>query len=326
MKDKFTNSADINGYVFDYSLEKNITGPQSKNPNTEYIRGEVQVAADQDMINVVRVTFTYVTPLTRDGKANDTYKTLAHIMEHGNAIAKGATADDATKVRIRCELSTNDFVNKQGEMVEAKNIIGRFAHLVKPLEGVSLSSAFQADALIQSATVRESDSGDYMELKGFVFNYRGSRIYPVTFSVTSEQGKSFFESQGISNSEPYFGKVWGNVKTIVQKVERKVDESEIGFGSAPAVDFSTRTLRTWEVEGANINLGVDNEEVITMDDMKRLANERAALLAGIRADWEQRNNKSTGFGSAPTPKPKSAGPKVTKAPEFEDTDDEDFPF
>ena len=34
----------------------------------------------------------------------------------------------------------------------------------------------------------------------------------------------------------------------------------------------------------------------------------------------------SGSAPAPKPKPKKAAPKVTKAPEFEDGDDEDFPF
>lgn len=328
MKDRFINQADINGYVFDYDLEKKITGAQSKNPNTEYIRGNVQIATDEDAVNVVKVSFTYVTPTRRDGKSNENYETLEAIMKSDKTLNKGASTDEVMKVRIRCDLASNDFMGKDGQLVEAKDVVGRFVHFYKPNETVSFSSAFEAEAFIQSAAMRESDSGDYMELKGFVFRYNGSCIFPVTFSVPGEQGQAFFEGQDISSSEPYFGKVWGHIKTTVQKVEREVDESEVGFGSAPAVGFSTRTFRSWDVEGANINLGADNEEVITMDDMKRLAKERAETVANVRKRWEESQNKSTGFGSAPTPapKPKKAAPKVTKAPEFEDGDDEDFPF
>ena len=62
MKKKMKNATHIEGYLYEHSLEKKVTGETSKNPGTEYINGGIKIATDDNFENIVEVNFTYVTP------------------------------------------------------------------------------------------------------------------------------------------------------------------------------------------------------------------------------------------------------------------------
>ena len=49
MKKNLINEAHIEGLLYDHKLEKKVTGPQSKNPGTEFISGTISVATDDKM-------------------------------------------------------------------------------------------------------------------------------------------------------------------------------------------------------------------------------------------------------------------------------------
>ena len=68
MAKKFINKTYIEGAVYQHSLELKKTGEQSKNPGTEYITGALEIATDDNGINIVPVHFTYVTATTANGK------------------------------------------------------------------------------------------------------------------------------------------------------------------------------------------------------------------------------------------------------------------
>lgn len=53
MKKKLINSTHIEGYVYEHKLELKVSGPNSKNPGTEFINGTLSIATDDDMMNVV---------------------------------------------------------------------------------------------------------------------------------------------------------------------------------------------------------------------------------------------------------------------------------
>jgi len=44
-----------------------VTGPNSAHPGTTFISGEIEIATDEAMTNIVPVHFTYVTATTSKG-------------------------------------------------------------------------------------------------------------------------------------------------------------------------------------------------------------------------------------------------------------------
>ena len=80
MKKNFTNQVHLEGILYNHSLEKKVTGENSKHPGTEYIRGSIDIATNDEMTNVVSVYFRYVTAMTSTGKVMPTFGALEKII------------------------------------------------------------------------------------------------------------------------------------------------------------------------------------------------------------------------------------------------------
>ena len=81
MKSKIFNQSHVEGYLYQHKLEKKVTGPNSKSPNTPYISGTIDLATDDEMTNIVSIHYTYVVAVTKNGQPNRTFKTLANIID-----------------------------------------------------------------------------------------------------------------------------------------------------------------------------------------------------------------------------------------------------
>jgi hypothetical protein len=90
----------VEGYVYNFSLFPNVAGPNSKNPGQEYINGTVNIATDEDGINIVSVRYTYVIPTWKSGKENETYTILQALLNGAPTWEKDGK-DKATKLRIQ---------------------------------------------------------------------------------------------------------------------------------------------------------------------------------------------------------------------------------
>lgn len=319
-KDRFENKVSIRGWVWDYKLDERKTSSTANTPDMDFISGWTDIATDEEGLNIVRVSWGFLgTRRTyKNGKNNDTYDCLGQLM--GGSSWKNDGKDNAPRVRIDGSIETNDWVTREGELVSPKQVTGQFCHMLTTTEQTTPCAKFSADMLAQNAVMRESQSGDeYMELKGFVFGW-GDNIFPVTFSVPGEAGQKFFEDCEVTPSEPYFGKVWGEIHSSVQHIEREVDDSQVGFGAVDVTE-STRTLRTWDVEGANINLGLSTETV-EQSDLERMVAHREERLADVKARAEARNNSTDGKAGFPASASTAAAPKKKAVASFDD----DFPF
>ena len=319
-KNKFENKVSIRGWIWDYKLDERKTSSTANTPDMDFISGWTDIATDEEGLNIVRVSWGFLgTRRTyKNGKNNDTYDCLGQLM--GGSSWKNDGKENAPRVRIDGSIETNDWVTREGELVSPKQVTGQFCHVLNETEQTTPCAKFSADMLAQNAAMRESQTGDeYMELKGFVFGW-GDNIFPVTFSVPSEAGQKFFEDYDITPSEPYFGKVWGEIHSSVQHIEHEVDDSQVGFGTVDVTE-STRTLRTWDVEGANIKLGL-SPETVEQSDLERMVAHREERLADVKARAEARNNSTSGKAGFPASASTAAALKKKAVASFDD----DFPF
>ena len=294
-KQNFINNVSVRGYVFSHTLQERDS---TRNPGEKIIMGIVNVATDDDALNVVPVNF-FVNEKTKAGKTNATFTNLHQIIAENKTYEECGT--DAARVRIQGAIDVNDFYGRDGQLVTGKRVRGSFLHFLNAGEAISSdkvpATSFEADVLLQAAVESESNDGsDYVSLRGFAFNYRGD-VLPVTFSVQSEGGKNFFLGEDISAANPYFGKVWGNIKSTVVVSEQEEDSAKTAFG-APQVRETTRTFRTWEVVGANVNDGL-SEDTITQAELAQKMNERNARLADLAARTQNQNNTATGRAGFP---------------------------
>lgn len=311
---KNLNSFRVTGRIHSFGengkkmLEKKVSGEKSKNPGTEFISGIINVATDEAGLNVVPVSFTYVTgTYGSSGKVNNNFATLAHIIENGKTWVD-AGKDGATKVQIDGSIDLNEFyVNENGtdRLVSAKVNNGSFINIVNELPEESERATFKVDMLITRVNHVEADEEkhideDYTVLAGVIFDFRNA-IKPLEFIVRNPQGMNYFESLGVEE-EPVYTKVWGRINCSTSK--NTVTE-ESAFGEASVRTFEKK-VREWIVTGCSQSgYAFGDEEVLTGEDMQKAMQDREIYLADIkkRAD-EFKASTATATATPTAPKAK----------------------
>lgn len=260
------NSTHIEGVLYENKLELKESGPNSKNPGTKYIAGTIDIATDDNCINIVPVHFTYVTEKTAKGSANATYSVLMNIIDKKFGTIMENGKDNAVKLRIDSALALNEFyttdrATNEEVLVSTKRNEGGFVHVTDQLDEKEANrNTFKCDMLITGVSIKEADEERELPekaiVKGAIFDFRGS-LMPVEFSAINPGAISYFEGLDASNQNPTFTQVWGQQvsETITRKI---VTESAFGEDSVREVkntrkDFvitgASKEPYEWDVEG-----------------------------------------------------------------------------
>ena len=304
---KMKNSSHIEGKLYQHTLELKVTGENSKNPGTEFISGNIEIATDNDCINIVPVHFTYVTAITSKGKANDTFNVLKNIidkvyksvMEHGE--------ENATMFRIDSAIGLNEFYtdrNGKEELVSAKRNEGGFVHVTNALEEKeNLRNTFDCDIVITNVRHVEADdekkTPEKAIVKGAIFDFRNS-LLPVEFSVLHPKAIAYFEDLGATTRTPVFTRVKG--QQISESIVRTVTE-ESAFGEPSVREYkSTRKdfVITW---AAKDEYAWDDEETILASELAEASANREVALAELkkRSDEYKASKGSKSFTTVEAP-------------------------
>ena len=285
------NKTHIEGILYEHDLELKTSGPNSKNPGTEFITGTVSLATDDACVNVVPVHFTYVTATTAKGNANATFTTLKNIIDGVIGTQMKDGKDKAGKLRIDSALGLNEFYsdrNGKEELVSAKRNEGGFVHTCDVLnEDEKTRNTFECDMLITNCRRIEADPekniAEKVIVKGAIFDFRKS-LLPIEFTALNPNAMNYFEDLGASQSNPVFTKVWGRQvsETVVKKT---VEES--AFGEA-AVKETKSTRRDFVITGASKEPYVwDDESTMTAAELQEAIANREVYLAGVRQRQEE---------------------------------------
>lgn len=273
MRSNLNNSVHVEGYVFSHSLQNRVS-----REGVPFIMGDLNIATDDQGSNVVSVHFY---AKSKSGKPNQTYAFLNSLIEDSSRTFESC-GKDAMKVRVDGAVEVNDFVTREGEMASPKRIRGSFIHQMT--NSIAENPAtFDVDMLIAAATEREVEGGDdYMNLRGYVFNFRGE-LLPVDFNIRSKGGMLYFGNQDISNSNPLFTHVKGNIVSATIETRK---EEESAFGE-PIVNVTTRNVRTWDVTWAAAEpyeFGDGGD--MSKDELKQKLTERETYLAKVKKNHE----------------------------------------
>jgi hypothetical protein len=302
MKSAMINKTHIEGLVYEHALELKTSGPNSKNPGTEFISGTVGIATDNDCLNIVTVHFTYVTAVTGKGNANATYTALKNIID---GVAKNVMKDGkdvAAKVRIDSAIGLNEFYtdrNGKEELVSAKRNEGGFVHIVDALvEDEKARNTFECDMLITSATRVEANIEKQIPekviVKGAIFDFRKA-LLPVEFSATNTNAMNYFEGLGATSKEPVFTKIWG--RQVSETIVKTITE-ESAFGDASVREVKN-TRRDFVITGAAKEPYVwDDESTITVSELNDAITARETYLATVKQRQDE-YKASKGTGAAP---------------------------
>ena len=294
------NRTHIEGLIYEHDLQMRESGPNSKNPGTQFIMGNVQIATDDAMTNIVPVHFTYVTATTSKGNPNATFTILSQIIDGtlGSVMANGA--DSAAKVRIDSAIGLNESYsdrNGQEELVSAKRNEGVFVHTVAALaEDESSRNTFEADILITNVRIVDADEERNLPekaiIKGAIFDFRKA-LMPIEFSAINPNAISYFEGLGASSKEPVFTRVKG--RQVSETITRKITE-ESAFGEA-SVREVTSNRKDWVINWAQSDPYVwDDESTITAAELTEAMSNREVYLAGIK---QRQDEYKASKGQAP---------------------------
>ena len=304
------NKTHIEGYIYEHDLELKVSGPNSKNPGTQFITGTVSLATDDLGVNVVPVHFTYVTATTTKGSANATFTTLKNIIDGVIGTVMKDGKDKAGKLRIDSALGLNEFYtdrNGKEELVSAKRNEGGFVHTCDVLnEDEKTRNTFECDMLITNCHRIEADADknipEKVIVKGAIFDFRKS-LLPVEFTALNPNAMNYFEDLGATQSNPVLTKVWGRQvsETIVKKT---VEESAFGDAS---VKETKSTRRDFVITGASKDPYIwDDASSMTVAELTEALANREVYLAGMKQRQEEykasKNNAIT-----PTAAPAQGG-------------------
>lgn len=314
---KFINEEKIEGYVYSTGsgfdqLQLKETGPNSKHPGTQYISGNLDIATDEDCLNIVSVHYTYVTAVFGSGKANKTFDVLKQIIENAETkTVLAAGKENAMKVKCSgVSIAVNDFIGSDGTKVAAPRNEGGFCEIISKFsEREEDKNKFLCDMLITKVTRVEADADknipeDYGNISGCVFGF-GNKLIPITLTIRNEAGLKYFEDLDAAPANPVFTKIWGKISSQITTYTRT---EESAFGPA-SVQTYERKIREYVVTGtAKVPYDFGDEEVLTAEDVKAMSQERQLYLAEIEKRYNERNSQT--FETPATSTPSKAVPKA----------------
>ena len=303
---KMVNNTVISGFIYESRLEKKISGPDSKNPGTEFITGFLDIATDDNCVNIIPVHFTYVTAVTSTGKVSSTYTVLNAIINGTHKTIMKDGKDVATKVTINSALGLNEFYsNRSGtsELVSTMRNEGGFVNIVDAVDpDEKKRNTFRCDIVINQVRHVEADpdrgTPDKAIIHGVVFDFRNA-VLPVDLTVTNPNAIAYFEDQNISNSNLFFTQVWGRqISEVVQK--------QTTVSSAFGDDFvmtTNNTRKEWLITGAAVDPYVwDDEETLTARELAEAMTQRETYLATLKQRQDEyQASKAAGKTAAVVP-------------------------
>lgn len=289
---KTINQSHIEGVLYQHSLSLKTTGEKSKNPGVQFINGNIDIATNDDLTNIVTVHFSYVTPTyARSGSANATFTALQNIingvtcnvMEHG--------IDRAAKLRIDSQVGLNEFFsNRNGadELVSQKRNEGGFVHVVQTIAATeALRDTFKTDMIITGCRRVEADESrgteEKMFVKGYIFDFRNA-LLPVEYVMYAPEGMAHFENFEASEKSPVFVCVNGHQ---ISKTTTTIRESESsGWGEVFAQEVTT-SQREFVITGVGEPYEWDDESSITAQEYKEALQNREIVIAEIKQRQEE---------------------------------------
>lgn len=305
---KANNSEHIEGRIYQHDLVlKTVNNPTSPNNGKEYIGGNIEIAVDEDGLNVIPVHFSYVTEMTASGKKNATYGVLKRIIdENRNWTTVGK--DEAFKVKIDTALALNDFPAQDGTMVSVKQNEGGFVSIVNDLCDESERNTFNVDMLITNVKRTEKDEekhidNDFVTVRGAIFNFRNA-LLPLDFVVKNPDGMKYFEDLGASSAEPVYTRVWGKIDCLTKTT---TIQEETAFGEA-AVRTYERKTKEWVITGtAKVPYEFGDENILTAEELKTAMQDRETYLAEVKKRAEEyRAQKANSSTTSTTAQPTNA--------------------
>lgn len=312
MKKSMKNTVHVEGYLYQHSLEQRTTGENSKNPNTPYIRGNIEIATDEALTNIISINFVYVTQNTSKGTANPTYAMLANIIS-GNVFSVMANGKElAAKLRVDGNIGVNEFEARDGSYVIQQLNSGSFVRNTPTLvPDEAKRMRWECDTILTKTTLKEADEekniAERLEISGYTFDFRGALI-PFKAMVHNPAAIAYFEGMEITEQHPLCTEVRGTQihRTVIRKVE-----SPNAWGTMEVREVPS-TVREYVLDWASLEPYEYDETFISEAEFKAKIAGREVVIATNKARAQQAASSApaapSAFSAAPTSPAKAATP------------------
>lgn len=290
---KMINKVHIEGWVYDHKLTSKVAGEKAKNPGVTFINGTVDIATDDNCLNIVTIHYSYVTPVTKQNKPNATFNALNSILTDNKTVVK-VGKENAVKVRADTSIGLNEFYSDRSgkeELVSAKRNEGGFIHIITDAlsEKDTDRNNWEADTVVTKVREIEADPERNLPSKvvisGYMFDFKNA-LLPIDVVAYKESAQNYFLGLEASESNPTFIKLKG--QQVSQVIIRTVTE-ESAFGDEPDVKEFKNTVREFVVTGALPPYEWDSEESITAQEMKEALASREITKAEIKQRQDEYN-------------------------------------
>ena len=290
---KMINKVHIEGWVYDHKLTSKVAGEKAKNPGVTFINGTVDIATDDNCLNIVTIHYSYVTPVTKQNKPNATFNALNSILTDNKTVVK-VGKENAVKVRADTSIGLNEFYSDRSgkeELVSAKRNEGGFIHIITDAlsEKDTDRNNWEADTVVTKVREIEADPERNLPAKvvisGYMFDFKNA-LLPIDVVAYKESAQNYFLGLEASEANPTFIKLKG--QQVSQVIIRTVTE-ESAFGDEPDVKEFKNTVREFVVTGALPPYEWDSEESITAQEMKEALASREITKAEIKQRQDEYN-------------------------------------
>lgn len=324
MKKNFENKVHLEGLLYDYELQKKVSGPNSKNPGTPFIYGTVTIATDESLLNTVDVTFRFVTETTKSG-ISQTYTLLSRMIDGFVPSVMKDGADKAAKIAVNnSTLAINDFwSNRSGdyELVSSPRSEQGFIQIVDTLSGKDeVRNLFECDVVLENVSHidadEEANTSEKALLRGYIFDSYRKTAAPMTFTAYDPRAIAYFEGLEASKTNPVFTKIWG--KQIDMTITNTITQ-ESAFGD-PSIKEVKSHRREFVITGANPEPYLWNDEsTLTAEEFTKMLADRELYLATLKKDTETRNAEKANT-------PKTSAFATNDPPAFNNIASSEFKF
>lgn len=288
---KMKNQVHIEGRLYEHKLERKVSGATSKNPGTPFISGSIDIATDDENLNIVSIHYTYVTATTSKGRPNTTYAILDDIIENNKSVV-AVGADEAVRLRAETSIGLNEFYsdrNGESTFVSNKRNEGGFLfYMSDPFnENIEQRSRFVTSMLITKIREVEADAERNLPAKvmvsGYIFDFRNA-LLPVEYTARAEKAMDYFLSlTDVNENHPFFTNIVG--QEISQVISRTIVEEGAFSTEVRIVPSTTRMFEILLCDKEPI--GSDWEEAISAAELKEALQNREILKADIKTRQEE---------------------------------------
>ena len=282
---KMVNKTVIEGFL----VEKDLKAGTAEKTGIDYVSGKLHIETSPGNVVAVEV---FESEKTKAGSLNQKYATLKGIYD--NAKARHDGADQPTTLRVVSALGTNDWFNKEGELVSSLINRGGFVSVTSQ---IAPKAEFETDVVIRSVVpeLRNEQETGRAIVNAIVFDY-ANKALPAKFVVDNPKGVEFFQ-----NLDPNtFTRVWGTqVNSTI--VNERTEES--AFGDAKVVK-SSYSRKEFVITGAQTE--AYDEEQLTSDELNQSIQARNVAIAELKARNEAYQSSKTSTPAAATTSTKAA--------------------